>query len=404
MSAAGVAKGLSRSTKGIPYPNQANIVFVLQHDPIFGPERIWYDEFLDRVMIAEHPLREWRDEDDTLITVDIQDRYGIVGVSSYVVGECVRFVAHQRTRHIILDWLNGLTWDQEPRIAHAFEDYWGTASDDYTRAASANLFIGLVARILRPGCKLDTMCVFEGPQGIKKSSALEVLGGEWYSASHETVGGKDFLQGMRGKWLMEIAELQSFAKADKRAIKNTLSTRNDDYRKSHGRHVKRYPRECVFAGTTNSDDWGDDDSGLRRFWPIVCGIINIKALILARDQLFAEAVAALTAGASWWEMPETAAGIQADRQSHDEWTASIQSWIQDQPPHSGLMVRDVLINALKVPIQACGKGEQMRVGRILRLAGWERKKSRVGNFTHWLWFPGENTAEGGNGGNDVFVP
>ncbi len=399
---------LARDKKGIPYPNQSNVVRVLQHDPVYSSDRIWYDEFLDRVILANSPVREWRDEDDTRVTVDIQDRFSIHRATSHVVGESVRFVAHQRTRHIIRDWLNALVWDNTPRIATAFEDYWGTARTDYTTAASANFFIGMVARVLKPGCKLDTMCVFEGPQGILKSSALEVLGGEWYSASHETVGGKDFLQGMRGKWLMEIAELQSFAKADKRAIKNTLSTRNDDYRKSHGRNVKRYPRECIFAGTTNADDWGDDDSGLRRFWPITCGAIQLDHLIDAREQLFAEAVSVFKAGASWWAMPASASDVQADRQHYDEWTQPILDWITIQPTDSGVTVRDVLINAIKVPLDRIDKGSQMRVSRILRLARWERKKVRDGLQTRWTWHSPEpkvgTEAEGGNSGNAVFVP
>lgn len=387
------------SARGVPYPNQSNAVRVMEHDPVYGPDRIWYDEFLDRVMVAGFPPREWRDEDDTKVTVDLQDRCGIHGLSSHVVGEAVRYVAHLRPRHVIRDWLNALKWDHEPRIALAFEDYWGAPSDDHTRAASRNFFLSLVARVMKPGCKVDTMCVFEGPQGIKKSSALEVLGGDWYSASHETVGGKDFLQGMRGKWLMEIAELQSFAKADDKAIKNTLSTRNDDYRKSHGRHVKRYPRECVFAGTTNADDWGKDESGLRRYWPVVCAQIQLDLLTAARDQLFAEAVFAFKAGAAWWEMPASTTEIQASRQHYDDWTASVQLYLSEQPPHTGVLIRDILISALKVPLGSCGKAEQMRVSRILKLGGWERRKSRMGNFTHWSWYQGENIGEGGHGGN-----
>ncbi len=404
MNSAQIESTLAKSAKGVPIPDYGNVVYVLQHDPMFHGARIWYDEFLDRVFIANSPIREWRDEDDTRVTVEITDTYGMRRLSSHVVRESVMYVARQRTRHCVRDWLTSLIWDDVPRIETAFEDYWGTAGDEYTRAASRNFFIGLVARILKPGCKLDTMCVFEGPQGIKKSSALEVLGGEWYSASHETVGSKDFLQGLRGKWLMEIAELQSFARADKRAIKNTLSTRNDDYRKSHGRNVRRYPRECVFAGTTNADDWGDDESGLRRFWPIACGDINLELLSAAKDQLFAESVSALTAGSSWWEMPASAADVQSDRQSHDEWTTKVRDYLDEQTPHAGVRVIDILVNGMKVHIGACGKAEQMRVARILKLDQWERRKQRKGERTDWMWFKRENITEVGNSENIEIVP
>ncbi len=395
------AGGLLRTEKGVPYPNHANIVYVLQHDPMWAVNRLWYDEFLDRVLVANSPTREWRDDDDTRVTVEMQNRFGIIGVGQHTVEKAVTMVARQRPKHIVRDYLTALEWDGIERIAHAFTDYWGADDDDYTRAASRNFFLGMVARILKPGCKLDTMPVFEGPEGKKKSSALEILGGDYYSATHAAVGTLDFLQGLRGKWLLEIAELHSFGKADVRAIRNTLSTRNDDYRKSYGRNVQRYPRECAFAGTSNPKDWGNDENGLRRFWPVACGELRLDLLSAARDQLFAESVSAYLAGAHWWDMPAVTVEIQRDRQQQDEWRMPVLEWCALQPAidELGISVLDVLINALKVPIERCDKGVQMRVGKILVLAGWERRKKRVGKIPQWRWFEGGNIDQPGNGGN-----
>ncbi len=376
---------LRRTDKGVPYPNHSNAVMVLQHDPMYASERLWYDEFLDRVIIANSPTREWRDEDDTRVTVDLQDRFGIFGLGQKTVTQAVRLVASQRTKHVIRDYLTALQWDGVERIALAFTDYWGAADDAYTQAASRNFLIGMVARILKPGCKLDTMPVFEGPQGVFKSSALEVLGGVWHSTTHETVGTKDFLQGLRGKWVVEIAELQGFKKAEVTAVKNTLSTRNDDYRKSHGTNVRRYPRECVFAGTTNAYSWGDDETGLRRFWPIRCGDIRIDLLTAARDQLFAEAVHAFNAGLPWWQMPDTTAGVQASRQFHDVWTTTIFEWIDLQPEEDGIRIRDLLLGPLKIPIERIDKSVQMRVAKILRSQFWDCKDETKYGKTAKVW-------------------
>lgn len=375
---------LDCSDKG-PRPNLTNAVRVLQHDPTLGAETIWRDDFLDRVFVKNSAPREWRDDDDTRLAVYMQDHTGLVNIQERTVASAVRLVARQRVKHVVRDWLTGLVWDEVPRIAHAFEDFWGAAGDDYTRAASRNFFIGMAARILRPGCKLDTMPVFEGPQGIRKSSALQVLGGEWYSVAHESVSSKDFLQGMRGKWLIEIAELQSFSRAEVNAVKTMMSCQVDDYRPSYGRHVVSFPRQCVLAGTTNSVDWGTDDTGLRRFWPIRCGVIDLERLALAREQLFAESCAAVLAGGHWWEMPGQTADIQADRQFQDEWTNVILRWAKLQPSDDGISVADALLSALKIPPDRHDKSLQMRVSSIFRKQGWERKKVRIGTETRWLW-------------------
>lgn len=385
MTAPNIAAQLSCNSKGVPYPNHANVVFVLQHDPTFTPARVWYDEFLDRVFLANSPTREWRDDDDTRITVDLQDRFGIRNLAQNVVAVSVRLVARQRVRHCVREYLEPLIWDGEPRIDHAFSDYWGAEHTAYTQAASRNFLIGLVARVMCPGCKLDTMPVFEGPQGVKKSMALEALGGSWYHIARESVDSKDFLQNLRGKILVEIAELQSFARADVRAIKNVLSTRNDDYRPSYGRYSVRFPRQCVFAGTSNPNDWGNDETGLRRFWPIACGEINVEALLKVRDQLFAEALVCYRAGATWWEMPDTTFAVQASRQHYDEWTQPILEWVAIQPTDDGIRLRDVITQALKIPLDRIDMRIQLRAGRIMKLAGWGNKDEREGQQIIKKW-------------------
>ncbi len=375
---------LDCSDKG-PRPNVTNAVRVLQHDPALGPETIWRDEFLDRVFVKNSAAREWRDDDDTRLAVYMQDHTGLVNIQERTVASAVRLVARQRSKHCVREWLTSLSWDRVPRISTAFEDHWGADGTAYTRSASRNFFIGMAARILKPGCKLDTMPVFEGPQGIKKSSALQVLGGAWYSVAHESVSSKDFLQGLRGRWLVEIAELQSFTRAEVNAVKTMMSNPCDDYRPSYGRNVVSFPRQCVFAGTTNADDWGDDATGLRRFWPITCGDIQLGTLRAARDQLFAEATASVLANETWWEMPDTTAGIQASRQFHDEWTAPILDWCAIQPTDDGVTIRAVLLNAIKLTEDRIDKRAQMRVANVLKQARWQRKDARIGDRIAKVW-------------------
>ncbi len=376
--------GLASNEKGKPHSTHANIGLALDHSPHML-RGAYYDEFLDKILVDG---RDWRDDDDTGLCMWLQEHVGLTGITPGMVHAVVSHRLHQTPRHCVREYLDGLVWDGVERIAHAFEDGWGaepsdTQPSDYLRAVSANFFIGLVARVTKPGCQLDTMPVFEGDQGAKKSSALRVLGGAWYMAATESVNSKDFQQTIRGSWLAEIPELDSFSRSDRDRVKSIISIPTDKYRPSYGRHAREFPRQCVFAGSTNKDDWGNDDTGLRRFWPVRCGIIDLVFISAQRDQLFAEALHRYLAGATWWETPRAATlAAQADRQHDDVWTATVLEWcgLKDDATSA-----EVLTGALRFREADIGRPEQNRIGSILRLAGWKRKPVRRGSKLVKAW-------------------
>lgn len=364
-----------------PRSTLGNAVGVLQHDPLFAPDRFFYDEFLDRVMIFDDDagrLREYCDEDDTRITVYMQQTIGMLTIPVTQVGYAARLVASQRPRHCVREWMRSLTWDGVERIAHALEDYWGVEPSaeqpsEYVRAVSANLFVGMVARIMRPGCQLDTMVILEGAQGIGKSKSLRILGGDWYMLAAESVTSKDFYQGIRGKMLVEIGELDAMSKADRERTKIAISTPTDRYRSSYGRRAVDHPRQCIFVGTTNRDDYGNDDTGLRRLWPVRCTTIDCPGIALHRDQWIAEGVAKFDAGATWWDVPSSAADVQLDRQHEDAWTPAVLAFVEFKDEVTSA---DVLVNGLKFDLADIKREHQNRISSILGLHGWHRQTIR----------------------------
>ena len=363
-----------------PRSNLANVVLVLQIDPQFSADRLWYDEFLNRILYRdEDSIREWTDADDAHVTVYLQHTVEMVSIAEAVVASAVRYVAHQRTRHCVRDWLDTLEWDGVPRLDHALEDFWGVVPSpdqpcEYIRAISANFLIAMIARVRRPGCQVDTMLIFEGPQGIGKSRALRVLGGPYYALASESVTHKDFFQAFPGAWLLEIGEMDSFSRAEKERTKIVVSTPVDRYRPTYARYAKDFPRQCVFAGTTNRDDYGNDDTGLRRFYPVRCGEIDIAGLTNARAQLFAEADARFKAGESWWIVPDIQTkAVQRDRQSEDVWTPLVLDYLIGK---TEVQVHDILADACKVRPADMTHTHKLRVGGILRLANWTKSNLR----------------------------
>src|SRR5205085_12412447 len=139
-------------------------------------------------------------------------------------------------------------------------------------------------------------------------------------------------QTLRGRWGVEIGEMDSFSKADVAKVKQAITVRFDVYRPSYGRSARSFRRECVFVGTTNKDDYLRDESGARRFLPLHVGVVRIEDLVRLRDQLWAEAVHLFKQGFKWWELPPGAQREQDARYSEDVWLELIQRWLDGKAP------------------------------------------------------------------------
>ncbi|HWN84101.1 MAG TPA: VapE domain-containing protein, partial [Vicinamibacterales bacterium] len=221
--------GFTASKQGVRNSNLHNVAVALEHDPALSG-LVWFDAFQNRLLTDGGV--EWTDEDDVRVAMHLQRVYRLDKVGAGMVRDVVAQRAKQAPRHCVREWLESLNWDGVERLPMAFEDLWGAPTgpaqpDDYLRAVSQNFFLTLVARVMDPGCKVDTMVVFEGEQGTRKSSALEALGGPWHTVSHESVTSKDFFQVLPGAWIVELAELDTISRAEVTRVKSVLSTRVD---------------------------------------------------------------------------------------------------------------------------------------------------------------------------------
>jgi putative DNA primase/helicase len=360
--------GLTRSGNGLPVANLDNAVRVLECDPSLAGH-VWFDDFLRRLLTGD-PAREWTDADDANLTLYMQREIGIARMGREAVSQAVMVMAFRDVRHCVRDWLDTLAWDGVPRIDHFFTDHFGADQSDYTMAASRNFWIAMAARAFKPGCKVDNVVVLEGAQGRRKSTALAVIGGSWYSEQHESATNpKAFAEVLQGKLLIEISEMESFSRAEVNRVKQITSCQYDRFRPSYGRHAIDHPRQCVMVCTTNRDDWNKDETGARRFWPIRCrGDINIEAIQAAREQLFAEAAARFKQGESWWIMPDAATRAeQRKRYDADPWLEPISGWLTGR---TEVTANDILTDCLRLEIGKISRADQMRVASCLRVLGW----------------------------------
>lgn len=377
--------GLAMSANDSPVINVDNVVRILSGWDAFK-QMIWFDQFYNRYLTtwnAKRP-REWHDIDDINLTVLLQREFGFLRIRQDAVSAAVRCRAHQCVKNEPKDWLRALPWDGKPRIDKFFAHYLGAFPNGYTFAVSRNFWIGMVARIYNPGCQLDNMVILEGKQGIFKSKALEAIGGKWYMEASEEITSKDFFVALQGKLIVEIADLDSFSRADTNRIKKVITCRTDRFRMPYGRATQDHPRQSIFVGTTNEQHYLKDSTGARRFWPITCGHIDLEGIRREREQLFAEAVARYLDNEDWYQVPKDATlAEQEDRRQYDEWENIVGLYVRESCK-SEVTIQDV---AAQVGVDK-GKLDvniQRRLGSILRRMGWLSRVVRRDSVTQRIW-------------------
>jgi putative DNA primase/helicase len=178
-----------------------------------------FDEFANQVVKRKPPPFDggeagpWGDVDDLRTAIWLAQHYRF-NVEKKLVIQAATAAAHERRFHPVREYFAKLKWDQTPRLETWLATYLGASEGEYSRLAGAKFLIGAVARVMRPGCKMDNVLILEGEQGRWKSTALAVLAGDWFSDTPFTIGDKDAYLQMRGNLIYELAELDGFSRAE----------------------------------------------------------------------------------------------------------------------------------------------------------------------------------------------
>lgn len=253
-----------------------------------------YDVFSDHEMvkIGDGPEQPNTDNIECSIRqqMDLEFSYR---VPPNTFRDTMRAIALGNSFHPVKDYLNGLKWDGVHRLDTWLVECSGAEDSPYVREVGKILLVAAVRRIMEPGAKFDEMPVLQSSkQGTYKSTALNVLAvrDEWFCDSFSLdQDSKTLMEVTQGKWIIEISELKGLSRGGSDHVKALLSRRFDRSRMAYGRITEEKPRQFVFVGTTNEKEFLRDETGNRRFWPVVVEKLDVKKLREMRDQLWAEA-------------------------------------------------------------------------------------------------------------------
>src|SRR5215472_11625170 len=364
---------LATDDKGTPFSSAPNIRIALLKMGI----TLRYDQFADHLLIDG--LADFGPilEDAAVIRIWLlMERRFRLRPSKDLLFNVVEDTARLNGFHPVRDYLDALKWDGVKRLDTWLIKYGGAEDTEYIQAVGALMLIAAVRRVRQPGCKFDEIVVLENEeQGTDKSTALATLAGpeEWFSDDLPlNIEGKRVIESLRGRWIIEAAELSGMRRTDTEHLKAFLSRQVDRARLAYGRFVSEVPRQCVIVGTTNSLEYLRDTTGNRRFWPVRCQRFNITALRRDRDQLWAEAAAREERGASNrlnQELWKKAAEEQEQRLTRDPWFEALHDALGDM---KGKISMEAIWTILDVCGAQRGQEQSRRVGEAMRKLGWRR--------------------------------
>lgn len=270
---------LQYNSKGELENTIQNSILILENDPKVKGKLI-YDEFSNRAIVLDDvpwtdiKKHDWSDMDDSGVRHFLEKQYKLT--TAYKIEDAKNLVFDRNKFHPVRDYLKSLVWDGKERVETLFIDYLGAEDTVYTREVARIHLVAAVARVFVPGIKYDTMPTLSGKQGIGKSTFIAKIAKGWFSDNLDTMKGKEAAELIQGVWHVELGELNATRKSDIDLVKAFLSRQYDIYRVAYAKNTSRFPRQCVFWGSTNDSQFLRDPTGDRRTYPIDCGVIEPK--------------------------------------------------------------------------------------------------------------------------------
>ena len=298
---------------------------------------------------------------------------------------------YYRERDPFADWLGELpAWDGFARIEGLLCNMFAAPWSPLAEWASQYIFLGAIQRTMEPGCKLDEIPVLIGPQGIGKSALLrEVVppdvpdlygdGLRWDARDREQV------EAVLGRLIVEVPEMGGRRKAEIEHMK-ALITRQDDgvIRLAYARSPEPLPRRFILVATTNNEtDLPNDPTGNRRFVPIVLpkGCHVEVEIAEAREQLWAEALHMYQCGRRANLSRELFAMQRECTERHRDRDELLEDAIEDRLDDGPYR----LARIVEMLGESADGITQHRLGRALRNAGWEMRRTKRDGKVERFW-------------------
>lgn len=320
-------------------------------------------------------------------------------------------VAENNSYHPVAELLSGRKWDGKARVLDALNCV-NALRPEYAERLLLAVMVAAIAAIDDGRVEMKACPVLYSKQNDWRKSQFvsrffDVLPGAFKGGLTVDPASKDSVRKAVFCWGGELGELDAMSKVDSARLKAWIPLDEDEWRTEHKAFMSQKPRQTVFIGTVNKDDFIKDDSLATRF-PVIelAGPTDIDTLNQILGWTYDGNTAKLTDPDQliqfWLEVRELYKGgasyiidgelMQEVRDTGDRFTdkgAFYQAVVDKQAQHGDENVDHQWQTATQVAqtIGATAKDNRL-VGKALQQRWLEQEIDRkLLNGSKWYWFP-----------------
>jgi predicted P-loop ATPase len=288
-----------------PPATVANVKFLLESYGI----KVSYNVIKKKLLIDMPGPRGSLDNADNTAMTSILSLATLNGIPTLPIPAIVELLGDRTPYNPVQDWIESKPWDGSDRLQAVYDTL--TLREGFPESLKKALVYkwllsATAATLKKSGFKGRGVLVFQGPQGIGKTSWVmslvpdALLRDDVVKVDHHLdANNKDSILGAITHWIVEIGELDSSFKKDFARLKGFLTSDFDKVRRPYARTESEYPRRTVFFATVNDENFLVDHTGNTRWWTIPLEAINFEHGI-DMQQVFAQLAVDLEKGEQWW--------------------------------------------------------------------------------------------------------
>lgn len=395
-------QNLLRKSNGDITQKQHNYLKILEHDENLA-DKFRFDAYKHTVMVQGNLPFGSFDEPEPLTEVMFTRILEYVGAKygnedEKKIRRAIEAVAMSNSFDSLISMLDGLEWDGTPRIETMLSKVLGAEDSDYTREVSKLLMKGAVCRAYEPGVQFDYMPILIGEQGCRKTSFCRRLAllPDYFEGCLGDLSNRETMRMIQGVLVVEMAELAAFESTRRQeTIRGFITRTHDSIRPLYADNIERYPRRCVFIGTTNNWSCLTDPAGDRRYLPVEVGLYrpeldwnNEESVHGFFRQIWAEAICWYKSNpkkmVSELVLPDSVMEeVQKQRnrfKEEDPWLHQIRGYLSENEDRE-ICAMEILANALgweltgqDAPTQKAIRAGAKQVHELMRYGclDWER--------------------------------